>query len=450
MKTLWKWFLIFCVAWVVDFFLFPVSFRFIPPNINSKMILAIIGAGLYALKIIRTRNHEVQPQFLMILFIATLYSIVNMLSTDFNGKADYSYANYITSAITWLGSGYAALETIRFVHGKVTFSLMTSYFAAVCATQCILSQIFDMYDAPVVFFESIFVMYSQATRDLGRLFGIGCGLDPAGTRFAVVLIMIACTLVTNRRIAESTRSVTWLLISYIIIIGLGNIISRTTVTGAAFSVLVLALSAGVQEMKLRREYFKIYSSFFILLLIFVPIAVILYNTDEGFYNQFRYGFEGFFSLFEKGEWQTDSNDVLATMWKWPTTDMGWLIGYGEFGGFRFGTDIGYCRFVLYSGVIGTTIFSSMFVYSAIFFWRKYPKYWAYFALLLAMHFVIWLKVATDLFQFWAILYVMTERDWLLSINPELEDEDEEEEEEELQPAYTPRSPQMIYSSNNAR
>lgn len=84
------------------------------------------------------------------------------------------------------------------------------------------------------------------------------------------------------------------------------------------------------------------------------------------------------------------------------------------------------------------------------FSRRYPQYTMFFFLLMVMNFVIWFKVSTDLFQFWAVLYVMTERDWLLTEVGELEEEDEEEEEEDLQPAYAPRSPQMIYSSNNAR
>lgn len=450
MKTLWKWFLIFCVAWVVNFYLHPVSFTFVP-SLNTKQMIAVLGLALFAMEILRKRDYGVTNGLIGVMIISALYSVVNMLATDFNGQADYSYANYITTALVWLFGAYTAVYAIRFAHGKATFPLITSYLAAVSAIQCIIALLNDKIPAFEDFVNSIFVIDENFLAETGRMHGLGTTwLDPAGTRFAVVLIMIAFTLVKFPRIYQSTKSVIWLMISFFIIIGIGNMISRTTVTGAAFALLILAFSTKMYTLKFSREHSRIYSTLFTMMVIFVPLGVFLYYTDEYFYDQFRYGFEGFFSLVEKGEWQTDSNDVLATMWRWPTTDMGWLIGYGEYGGFRFGTDIGYCRFILYSGIIGITIFGSLFVYSMIHFSRRYPQYTMFFLLLMVMNFVIWLKVSTDLFQFWAILYVMTERDWLLSINPELEDEDEEEEEEELQPAYTPRSPQMIYSSNNAR
>lgn len=40
------------------------------------------------------------------------------------------------------------------------------------------------------------------------------------------------------------------------------------------------------------------------------------------------------------------------MWIWPENLKGWLIGTGLFANFVYSTDIGYCRFILYCGLIG--------------------------------------------------------------------------------------------------
>ena len=62
------------------------------------------------------------------------------------------------------------------------------------------------------------------------------------------------------------------------------------------------------------------------------------------------------------------------MWRWPEDDKTWIIGSGWYGGFVYSTDIGYCRLILYSGLIGFVTFASSFVYYAYYFARKYPRY----------------------------------------------------------------------------
>lgn len=40
------------------------------------------------------------------------------------------------------------------------------------------------------------------------------------------------------------------------------------------------------------------------------------------------------------------------MWVWPEDVKSWIIGTGLFANFVYSTDIGYCRFILYCGLIG--------------------------------------------------------------------------------------------------
>lgn len=410
MAKLQQWFWVFVTGWVVCFFLYPTVFTFM--SWNTKLHLALLGPVIMGIKTLRQRNYTIDTALLGTLFIAGLYSVINLFATDYNGYADYSYATYIMSALVWLFSAYTMTSVIEFTHGKISFRLIVYYFAAVTALNCILTQAIDSIPFVKGVVDSIFLVHQGFIEETGRLYGIGFMLDPAGTRMAMILIMIAYVVSHDEKTMSQQSTVNWLLLAYFIIVGLGNIVSRTTVTGAALSVLMYMSSAGSFKQAISFERLRLYRGALILLLVIVPVAIYMYNTDEIFYYQIRYGFEGFFSLFEKGEWQTDSNDVLATMWRWPETTAGWLIGYGEFDGFRFGTDIGYCRLILYSGVIGFSVFAFLFVFQFLVFSQRYPKQSFLFFLMMAMSFIIWFKVSTDVFQFWTIFYCFHQKSWL--------------------------------------
>lgn len=61
----------------------------------------------------------------------------------------------------------------------------------------------------------------------------------------------------------------------------------------------------------------------------IPVFVSLYYTNDTFYKNIRFGFEGFFSLWETGKWQTSSNDILLEhMIVFPDNWRTWLIGDG--------------------------------------------------------------------------------------------------------------------------
>lgn len=410
-NSLWKGVLIFILGWFVSFYLFP----FTPTHfqaVNTKQVVALLGPVILVLKRLFSRDKTLDLGLLWVLILACLYSLVNLIATDFNGKEDYSYANYITTALVWLFGAYTIVEGIRFVHKEVNFRLITYYLAAVCALQCIIAIIVDKNAFVADIVHNISYVAVDFFEENGRLYGIGAMLDPAGVRFAVVLMMIAATLSREEKTYNNWWHTTLLLLAFSIILAIGNMISRTTITGAGLALGMMGLASESYRLIIRRESFKLYSILTLILSIGVPILVFLYNTDPYYYYKIRYGFEGFFSLVEKGYWQTDSNDVLATMWKWPTDDAGWIIGYGEFGDFRFGTDIGYCRLVLYSGVIGISIFSLLFIYSAWYFYMRYPKHRLFWFLLLCMTFIIWIKVSTDLFQFWALFYAFVDYDEL--------------------------------------
>lgn len=398
--------LILMTGLIVSFFVFPVTLFILPMNL--KMLLAIIGLFVLGMQIVRYRTYEVNKQLFGAAFFALLYSVVNLVAVEINDQFDFSYANYITTFFVWVFAAYTTVELMRWVHGRVTIRLLVSYLAAVAACQCLLAIAIDKIAIVDLLISSI--TSTDFYKDGNRLYGLGAALDPAGVRFAAILVMIAFVMVIDERVKSSRASLTWFMVAFILIAILGNMIARTTTVGLLLALGVIGLSTGLYRLSIEASNVRMYSIFGTVLLVGIPLAIYLYHTDEFFYEQMRYGFEGFFNYVETGEFRTHSTDILATMWQWPETTKGWIIGLGIYDNFIFGTDIGYCRLILYSGLVGFTAFSLLFVFNTYVFINKYPRYRYMFLVLLAMSFIIWYKVSTDLFQFWALLYVFVDEE----------------------------------------
>ena len=65
-------------------------------------------------------------------------------------------------------------------------------------------------------------------------------------------------------------------------------------------------------------------------------------------------------------------------------------------------------FILYCGLIGFGTFVLFFVYNACVFAWKFPSFRLFSFVLLSLSFIIWMKVATDLFFIYALFYCL---DW---------------------------------------
>lgn len=391
---------------------------------------------------IRTKDYAFSKGLLYALMIAGLFALVNCISLIINDSDDYSYASYPASALVWILGAYGAITFIRWTHKKVTIELVVRYLAGGAAFHSILSQLIDRNDSIKNFVDSIFYV-SFDMEEMQRLYSFGVGLDPAGVRFAVILIMIAGVLTLSKVVKRSVGLMVFYFLCFAIISVLGNIISRTTTVGMGLGLLVFALSTGLYKFVIKVGKIKIIRVFGVMLAIGIPTVIYYYNVNPSFQKQIEYGFEGFFNLFESGEFQTSSTDELSTMWVWPHDTQTWLIGSGRFGSRDLGnyyyfSDIGYCRFVSYSGLIGITVFGLYFIYNAVYFSIRYPRYRYIFLLMIVVTFVIWSKVATDIFQLYALFYAFTDEEELYA-SDEDEAPDELESKEESNPALVPQA-----------
>ena len=427
---------------IVSFYLFPFSFRFLPTSLNTKMMLAVVGAMLVTYDCVLKRTIGVSRLFLTSVLLSLTFSLACYLSCVVNNTSDYTYATYFSSYFTWLGGAYAVCYAIRLFHDEIDIATLTAYMAGVCVFQGVIAQVIDHNPGFDMFLDR-FIEQSQAfLRQKHRLYGIGASLDNAGVRFTVTLVMIAHQLCNNEDVKNDMATSTWYILAFFLITLLGNMIARTTSVGAILGLgYILLYRFAVIHTDLEVSQAKFMGVFLGIVAAGVAICSYLYNTDPDFHHSMRFAFEGFFNWIEQGEWRTDSTDKLnAVMWIWPTTTQGWIIGTGLFGGFIYSTDIGYCRFTLYCGLVGLSIFSLFFVYHAWFVTQKFRDTKFLALLLLACTFIIWIKVATDIFFIYALFICMASlRTKRCEDDPdydpdEIDEEDEEVKELEEEPA----------------
>lgn len=399
-----RFFALLFTGTAVSCYYFPFGLKFLPSAVNTKMILAVIGIFLYLYEGIRN-GLTVRKDLAGAVALALAFSFVCFLSTDYNNTSDYSYASYIVSFFTWMGGAYTVCRLVKRVHGRIGFRLLTTYLAGVCTVQCILAILIDRSKILKLVVDGVVNQGQDFLQQVGRLYGIGASLDPAGVRFAIVLLMIAALLGADREIRGSKKSIAGLLSAFAVISIIGNMISRTTTTGMVMAFVYLFLASGIWTLIIREEYFKFYKIFGIVLIIAVGASFYLYHHDPEFYHNMRFAFEGFFNWVDTGVWRTDSTDKLnRIMWIWPKNIKEWIIGTGLFNNFLYGTDIGYCRLILYCGLAGFSLFALFFVYNAGVMAKRFPSYRMLFFFLLCLSFIVWLKVATDLFLIYALLY----------------------------------------------
>jgi len=384
--------------------------------------MAAVGLGLFIIELARKQNAGLDQDFVYLTVLALCVSLIAFASTTINHTRDNTFSLYVVSMWVWLGGAYTMTRAIKQVHGEVGVTLVVNYLLAVCVAQCVMALVFDNSPAASQWFDRTFTGEGYMSKsDDYRLHGIGCSLDVAGFRFAAVICMVAF-VVCRLSSKVSTEIQLLYVVSICFITVVGNMISRSTVIGSSIALLYL-LIVGLYK----RGEGKIFGIVCVVVIASIVISVLLYNTNDSFRENIRFGFEGFFSLAESGEWRTNSNDILKNMVVWPDNAHTWLIGDGyienpmdkglatfdpyyvgpAYGGYYKGTDIGYLRYIFYFGVTGLIAFSLYFIAACRMLCRRFVDFRWMFVLVLALNFIEWFKVSTDLFVVFAPFFCFT-------------------------------------------
>ena len=380
------------------------------PIANSKMILALLGLIMCGINLAKEGNAGTNFDFVKLSAWALSVSLIAYAAITINNTPDNTFVFYIISMWVWLGGAYSIIMLIKQIHGKASVPLVVNYMLAVCVLQCVLALIFNNFTAAEEWHTSTFAGEAyMGNTDENRLHGIGCSLDVAGFRFAVVISMTSF-LLSNNEIKKSKWTDDLYLASICFISIIGNMISRSTIIGTITALIIIIYMSVFVRLDIK--LIKKLSAIIIGALI---ICTYLYAINPVFRSNFRFGFEGFFSLAEKGEWETNSNNILKHMVVWPDNLKTWIIGdgylnnpsdksldtydpyfVGKFHGYYMGTDIGYLRYIFYFGLIGLITFIIFFIQIFRILSRKLSAFKWIFLIVLAINFIQWFKVSTDL------------------------------------------------------
>lgn len=402
-----------------DFYLFPFEPSILPAGFNVKMILAGLALPYIAFQLATQRDAFINKDFLIICLFTIPISLFSLLSNVYNNTNDFSFNFYFVSIFVWMAAGFLVTSMIKLVHQKLSVQLLADYLIGVCCLQCILALCMEYIPALKDTIDGMMAGTEAFMGDAGdRMHGLGCALDVAGGRFAAILVIIAILLTKT----QSKIKIWFYIISFLIILVIGNMIGRTATIGGALSILYWIYDGLKGNPSGNRFYINLLTS----LCVIIPIIIILYSTNPVFYQQLRFGFEGFFSLIETGRWETNSNDILLNhMLVFPDNMKTWLIGDGyganptendpyytgkEYHGFYMGTDIGYLRFIFFFGIFGMLSMIAVFVCFWSTCYNRFNKLKDIATMLLILNLIIWFKATSDLLPIFAIFLCIGETD----------------------------------------
>ncbi len=402
---------------LTSLYYFPIEFMALP-GINTKMVLAVLGLVFVVFYVLKKKSLLIPRELLLLIALASGVSLMSLISITVNQTPDDSYANYITSFFVWLSGAFAVCTIVKFVHGHISVHMVLNYLVAVCLFQCVsVLLVYNNPDLAQLVTETIFSSELHVASQLGRLFGFGAALDTAGVRFSLVLVGIAFFLSGIKGPLPLLQRLIY-IISFIVISIIGNMVARTTIVGVGIGLVFLVISSFISiRGTIGISQFSSLFSWLGLIATGVVISVILYNTAPQARSLYRFAFEGFFSLVEKGEWETSSGEKLKTMVVYPETLHTWVIGDGYFEnsrndenylgdatdqGYYMGTDVGYLRFIFYFGILGLIPMMGVIIYSSVMCIKYFRDERWLFILALLVGLIVWLKVATDIFCFLAL------------------------------------------------
>lgn len=414
---------------LTSFYFFPIETVFLP-GVNTKMALAGIGLLIFGKRLAQRRDAGINKDFFILSLLALGISLISLLTMTINNTPDASFLTYFISMWVWMGGAYTVVRWLDTAYGYVNVRLVCNQLIAVCVIQCLIAWTKDVYP-PLQAWVDSFVggeAFMGNTKE-ARLSGIGAALDVAGLRFSAVSVMIGYILSKAEELSH--KQVVTYLASFLIIAVIGNMMSRTTTVGVGLALVYWIYSTNLFSLKQNIKNQKLWLWLGGILCVVIPIFMYLYFTNDTFYKNIRFGFEGFFSLWETGKWQTSSNDILLKhMIVFPDNWVTWLIGDGYaanpadktlsffdpyytgpvYHGYYMGTDIGYLRYIFYFGLVGTFVFVFFMWKSAWACIHRFKNYKMMFLMILLVNYIGWFKVSTDIFLVFAIFLVLSKKD----------------------------------------
>lgn len=405
---------------LTSFYFFPFEFTFLP-GVNTKMAMAGVGLILMIVQLARQRGSIINKDIFQVSIGAGVVSLIGFFAITWNDTYDYTYVTYLVSMWVWLSGAYVVIQAIKKLHGGISVELVCNYLILVCVVQCLIAFAMTQYLPLKNFVDSFLGSTGFMGKMENRMYGIGASLDVAGSRFSVILVMIVC-LLSKMATTDKKKYIGVYWGVFFVIAVIGNMMSRTTTVGVIIALAYLFYVSRIYTFQMNLNMRYVWGWFVGILCGAIVLVIYGYHTNLAFQENLRFGFEGFFSLAEKGKWEVHSNEILKNMYVFPDNLKTWIIGDGylnnpydaepyytgpKWGGFYKGTDVGYLRFIFYFGVTGLVAFSLFMCKVARVCMNRFVSYRSLFGVILLLNFAVWFKVSTDIFLVFALFLCMS-------------------------------------------
>ena len=143
---------------VVSFYVFPISFTFLPHAINSKILVGVFGIFAFILNGIRKKGAYFSQPTIIGAVLASIFSVWCLFSITNTSNYNTIYADYIVSYATWLAGAYGVYAALGLAYEKVDLEIITRYLALVGVYQCITAVLIDNYESIQSFVALSFIL----------------------------------------------------------------------------------------------------------------------------------------------------------------------------------------------------------------------------------------------------------------------------------------------------
>lgn len=308
----------------------------------------ILGLGLYA-------YHRFPFKEVVYLILAySVYALIVFITSYINMFDESFLFSYTKSQTAWLFSAYLIIFFLFRIHKNPTSTTVASYLMSAVLIQCICTVLIYMSPTAKEFLTSLElqVELTDAVRDEvgdSRLVGYGIGFFGAGFIAGYGLIFTMFVITQANKLKK--KAVLFLCLIYVFIFYIGILSARTTVIGAAFSIILLLLFY-------IRDYKKLKSKMSVALISFTFLLIIGSSVVYAYFPSMTdWAFELFTNFTEKGTLETKSSDGIGWMFVFPEDFHTFIFGSGSF--LFTGSDVGYTRMAFYTGVVGMVVYYSL-------------------------------------------------------------------------------------------
>jgi len=335
------------------FYLFPISFNFIPLGLTTRIFISIFGILILGFRLIIYQKLNSNRKLLSLVFLMAIFGIVSILSLLLNNTTDLQFVLYPISLLLILSAAYFIIYIYNFNFKRLFVSIILAIILQNILSLCMF--ILPNFAQSLNAIQKLSELDELKVGELSgiRLLGFGSSYFGSGIINCFGLILIAYLYSNSDKLTHRV----WYVLLFLITGFIGILKARTTFIGILLSLLLITILDWRKTLKFLTVnillVFTLGSVLLTLVLNFYPDSDIL----------LQFGFEMFDNFFRYGSLESDSTNELTEMYQFPTELKTWIIGDGHWnsiipGDFTYykNTDVGYLRMIYYFGLIGTLFY----------------------------------------------------------------------------------------------